>query len=603
MRTAALAAAALAACAVLLECAGAGLLARLEAGAPPGSLRGVDAERLGLDSLHGADWVLHPYLGYVASRRSEGVNAFGLFGPDPLEPAPPDEVRIAVTGGSLAAALRFHEESLARALERVGAFSGRRPSLLVGALGGYKQPQQLQQLAFLLALGARIDAVVNLDGFNEVALPWTENRPAGVYPFYPRSWHIFSQQGFDRELALDVARVEAAAARREHWRQRLVVGPLGASRLLRATGLLLDRELYADWQAALEELEAGLTRRGVDEAAAGPPTAAGSEAEYWADLVRVWSESSLQMARLCEANGIPYYHFLQPNQYVLDSKPLSPAERETAIAAPGNLFRQAVERAYPLLREAGAGLAARGVAFHDLTPLFREETQTVYVGPLLPPERARLRATERGDRGGDPGARSALMELILVRHGLPERVETRDGSPADPPLAPRGRHQAEALARWLAREEIDAVVASPLRRARQTAEPLARALGVEIALEPDVVEMDHGSGHLRPPGAAEARGLPALAGTDPGGRPLGLGRRAGLPRPCGRRPGARHRRPPGRPRGGGLPRWRDQRLGRPRAGHPGALLPGPGLHQRAPLPGWARRQAQRARPERAGAPA
>ena len=30
------------------------------------------------------------------------------------------------------------------------------------------------------------------------------------------------------------------------------------------------------------------------------------------------------------------------------------------------------------------------------------------------------------------------LELILIRHGLPERVETEDGTPADPPLSEVG---------------------------------------------------------------------------------------------------------------------------------------------------------------------
>jgi 2,3-bisphosphoglycerate-dependent phosphoglycerate mutase len=85
------------------------------------------------------------------------------------------------------------------------------------------------------------------------------------------------------------------------------------------------------------------------------------------------------------------------------------------------------------------------------------------------------------------------VELLLIRHALPEHVETRDGSPADPPLSAIGRDQAERLAAWLAGEEIGAVYASPMRRARQTAEPLARVLGVGIALESRIVEMDHRS--------------------------------------------------------------------------------------------------------------
>lgn len=75
------------------------------------------------------------------------------------------------------------------------------------------------------------------------------------------------------------------------------------------------------------------------------------------------------------------------------------------------------------------------------------------------------------------------MELLLIRHGLPERVITEDGTPADPVLSPLGREQAQRVARWLDGIPIDHIYASPLRRARETAAPLAtrRTLEVEIA--------------------------------------------------------------------------------------------------------------------------
>lgn len=82
------------------------------------------------------------------------------------------------------------------------------------------------------------------------------------------------------------------------------------------------------------------------------------------------------------------------------------------------------------------------------------------------------------------------MELLLIRHALPVRVERRDGTPADPPLSPAGREQTARLADWIAREGVDAVYASPLRRARETAQPLARRAGVPLAIEPGVVELD-----------------------------------------------------------------------------------------------------------------
>lgn len=82
------------------------------------------------------------------------------------------------------------------------------------------------------------------------------------------------------------------------------------------------------------------------------------------------------------------------------------------------------------------------------------------------------------------------MELLLIRHGLPLRVENPDGTPADPPLASEGRAQAERLAHVLAAEPLGAVVASPLRRARETAEPILERVGGHLEILPGVAEFD-----------------------------------------------------------------------------------------------------------------
>lgn len=81
------------------------------------------------------------------------------------------------------------------------------------------------------------------------------------------------------------------------------------------------------------------------------------------------------------------------------------------------------------------------------------------------------------------------MDLLLIRHALPVRIEDGDG-PADPELSDEGWRQAGALAAWLADEEIDVMVASPLRRAQETAEPLARLLELEVATVDGLAEFD-----------------------------------------------------------------------------------------------------------------
>jgi len=85
------------------------------------------------------------------------------------------------------------------------------------------------------------------------------------------------------------------------------------------------------------------------------------------------------------------------------------------------------------------------------------------------------------------------VDLLLIRHGLPLRVERSDGQPADPPLSATGLVQAQRVARWLVHERIDHIVSSPLQRARETALPLCRALGLESSIEPRVAEFDRDS--------------------------------------------------------------------------------------------------------------
>jgi 2,3-bisphosphoglycerate-dependent phosphoglycerate mutase len=84
------------------------------------------------------------------------------------------------------------------------------------------------------------------------------------------------------------------------------------------------------------------------------------------------------------------------------------------------------------------------------------------------------------------------MELILIRHGLPVRVEEEVGTRADPELDELGWQQAEALADWLADEPIDVLVTSPMRRAVETAQPLAKRKGLDVIVDDELAEFDRG---------------------------------------------------------------------------------------------------------------
>ena len=72
--------------------------------------------------------------------------------------------------------------------------------------------------------------------------------------------------------------------------------------------------------------------------------------------------------------------------------------------------------------------------------------------------------------------------VLLVRHGESRgNAERRFGGHSPTPLSELGHRQAEATARALSNERVTAIYSSDLLRAVQTAEPLARATGLEVA--------------------------------------------------------------------------------------------------------------------------
>jgi probable phosphoglycerate mutase len=80
-----------------------------------------------------------------------------------------------------------------------------------------------------------------------------------------------------------------------------------------------------------------------------------------------------------------------------------------------------------------------------------------------------------------------------LRHGQTEHTpERRYSGRNDLPLSRTGRAEAEAAALRAKELGIDVVVASPLRRTRETAEIVAAALGVTSELDDDLVELDFG---------------------------------------------------------------------------------------------------------------
>ena len=103
------------------------------------------------------------------------------------------------------------------------------------------------------------------------------------------------------------------------------------------------------------------------------------------------------------------------------------------------------------------------------------------------------------------------MQLLVIRHALPLRSEPGQGS--EPELSADGIAQAKRLPDALARFPITRLVSSPQRRAMQTAQPVAEALGLTIDVDDRVAEYDRDLEHYTPIEEASQEDLQRLAST------------------------------------------------------------------------------------------
>jgi len=354
--------------------------ASMERAADAGRTTNLERERAqGLWRTEGqAVEVVHPYLGFVQHAElnpNTSPQGFPMYDPLPVSRAP-GRLVVGVLGGSFAAGFSLDaRDLLVTALKPLG-----REVVVVNlAVGGYKQPQQLLALAWALSLGSQFDFVLNIDGFNEVVLPVFDNLAHGVNPYYPRAWDKRVAGFLTPDSARRLASLTAAAESRAAWARRLLHWRLDRSVVMcllwRTSDLALERE-SARLARGLEEARAAGVAGFL---APGPAVDMPSDPDRLYDtLAGQWHTCSLQMHRLCEANRIRYYHFLQPNQYVEGSKPMRCEERARAFDE-DHFYRPSVIQGYPWLRRHGAQLAAEGVRFSDLTMIFSGIERPIYV--------------------------------------------------------------------------------------------------------------------------------------------------------------------------------------------------------------------------------
>lgn len=275
----------------------------------------------------------------------------------------PEEFHVATVGGSVAQTFAFHIPQFAERLKKhLPALKDKKVIVHNFAFPSYKQPQQFFLVSTILH---KLDLIISIDGFNEIAL---FHGRTFMPPTYPRFYHKSVDSKAGNLLYPMVAKyvrylykiINALPERINFFKQSYAYHFIW-KRL---------RTLLYNQHRKLEELFIISLSKDFTTSFPGVENRA---QEY----ASIWRRYTKYMHQLANGAGIKCITFLQPNQYVPNSKSFSLKEQQLGVInkdhaglyIPGLLY----------LQKKASLLKTEGLTVVDLTDIFKKVTETVYV--------------------------------------------------------------------------------------------------------------------------------------------------------------------------------------------------------------------------------
>ena len=334
-------------------------------------------------------YAFHPYVGYTGRpgkrpRGDKGIafNQYGMLsrqGHQYPYIKKEDDFVIAILGGSVAEIFSNLTEQWMNDYLKSGANIDKNLVFVNLATGGFKQPQQLFHLQYALLSGFVFDGVINIDGFNEIALG-RENLDRGINAVYPSGYHfgpmslMNGASGINKEIVYSwnnyfefvESELKVLSFIQNSWLRYSVfsnlVGELWTQRFIRKIGNVKKEFTVRAQQEMSDEFK-------------GPSV--DKQKNYYEYLTDIWQRSSEMIHRIAANNDMVYIHILQPNQYVEGSKVLS-VEENALMKNEDNQWGKFANAGYPNLQRRGAELLKQGIAFYDMSLVFNDVSETLY---------------------------------------------------------------------------------------------------------------------------------------------------------------------------------------------------------------------------------
>ena len=345
------------------------------------------------------DYQIHPYFGFITPP---------TYAELPFTKTSKDQFIIGIFGGSVAQRFYDYEVEhhvLAKMFQPLPEFKNKEIVILKFANQAHKQPQQLLILNYYLSVGQQLDMVINIDGFNEVALSYLNNK-AGTEVAMPNDY-IFSplialaNKDFSSghfELALEVLQLKS---RLQNKVSQLSQCRLATCYMLRwAQAKYLLNQYRAKLQTFSElKTEAGkgslIYQKRIEKPLDDP--------EALERIVDLWFNSSRGMNDLLAARKIPYFEFIQPNQYYSTNRQFSADEQKIAFDEKSQ-YKEGTIKGYPKLLARLSSLESNGVKIFNAVNVF-DQTKDVVYGDMC---------CHYNDAGNDVLARYIGQSIVTV---------------------------------------------------------------------------------------------------------------------------------------------------------------------------------------------
>ena len=359
----------------------------------------INLEQQGIRLEQNISEILHPFFGYISKPGSGfggfefqsvfNANNYGLVSQVnyPYIRQNPNQVLVGIFGGSVATFYYMNEienPTLARTLKALPQFADKEIVLLNFSQGGYKQPQQLLVLNYFLSQGQELDLVINIDGFNEVAIA-SNNIKKNIAPSMPSALQVMplvqltnnNLSSNQMKIMLEVIEVKEKLKNSLQAQQKCELALCYFWEQIRSTVLI--RRYYDRLEDFDDQRKKSAT---PDESLIylQPWQSQGTQKDYQ-NMSQIWIQSSLAMSSVLKSRNIPYFHILQPNQYYPTNRQFSAEEQEQFAPERNqrNPYINGVQLGYPALVKASQELLDNGVSFFNGVAAFDAEPQTVYI--------------------------------------------------------------------------------------------------------------------------------------------------------------------------------------------------------------------------------